>query len=164
VDAIISIGAFEHFAKLESSEAERRAGYRAFFSRCRDWLKPGARLSLQTFAYGSKRQREAVRQTPGTQFLATEIFPETDPPSLADIVAASGGLFEIESLRNDRADYSRTCREWLRRLKANRSKVVSLIGEQGLIRYQRYLQLSTIGFDTAYLALFRITFSRIGNE
>ena len=163
-DAIISIGAFEHFATLDSSDERRRDGYRAFFSRCHDWLKPGGRLSLQTFAYGSMRRREDVKQTPGTQFLASEIFPETDPPSLIDIVAASTGIFEIEALRNDRVDYAVTCKEWLTRLKANRSEVVRLVGESGFIRYQRYLQLSTIGFDTGYLALFRITFSRIGNE
>src|SRR5437660_2169821 len=54
-DGIISIGAFEHFARLESTDAERIASYRSFFARCRDWLKPHGRISLQTFAYGSLR-------------------------------------------------------------------------------------------------------------
>lgn len=159
-DAIISIGAFEHFARLDSSDAERVEGYRSFFLRCREWLKPGGRLSLQTFAYGSRRRREEGRQTSGTQFLATEIFPETDPPRLADIVAASDGIFEIEALRNDRKDYAATCLEWLRRLRARRDEAISLVGESAFARYERYLQLSTIGFDVGYLALFRITLSR----
>lgn len=160
-DAIISIGAFEHFARLDSSDEERVAGYRAFFSRCAEWLKPGGRLSLQTFAYGSRRPREEGRRTPGTRFLATEIFPETDPPRAADIVNASDGLFEIEALRNDRKDYAITCKEWLRRLRAHRDEVIRLVGEDSFARYERYLQLSTIGFDTGYLALFRITLSRL---
>jgi cyclopropane fatty-acyl-phospholipid synthase-like methyltransferase/3-oxoacyl-(acyl-carrier-protein) synthase len=100
-DAIISIGAFEHFAKLEASNAEKVEGYRAFFALCRDWLKPQGRLSLQTFAYGSRRPREEVRNSAGTRFLATEIFPETDPPRLIDIAAAIEGCFEVVSLRND---------------------------------------------------------------
>lgn len=161
-DAIISIGAFEHFARLDSTDADRVEGYRAFFSRCSEWLRPGGRLSLQTFAYGSRRSREEGRRTPGTRFLATEIFPETDPPRLADIVAASDGIFEIEALRNDRGDYAATCKEWLRRLRAHRDEATGMVGEEGFARYERYLQLSTIGFDTGYLALFRVTFSRLG--
>jgi cyclopropane-fatty-acyl-phospholipid synthase len=160
-DAIISIGAFEHFATLESSDEERIDSYRSFFARCREWLKPGGRLSLQTFAYGSLRRREDGQRTAGTQFLATEIFPQTDPPRLADIVAASQGLFEFELLRNDRRDYSKTCKEWLRRLRARRSEAVAASGEEGVQRYERYLALSAIGFEAGYLALFRITLSRI---
>src|SRR5205085_4754770 len=160
-DAIISIGAFEHFARLDSSDSERIEGYRAFFARCHDWLKPGGRLSLQTFAYGSARRREEGQRTAGTQFLATEIFPETDPPRLADLVAASDGLFEIEALRNDHKDYAATCKEWLKRLRAHRHEATRLVGKDGFTRYERYLQLSTVGFDIGYLALFRLTLSRI---
>jgi len=163
-DGIISIGAFEHFARLESSDEERIASYRSFFARCRDWLRPHGRISLQTFAYGSLRPREEGRLTAGTQFLASEIFPETDPPRLADIVAASQGLFEIESLRNDRKDYAETCREWLRRLRAHRAEATPMVGEAGYAKYERYLQLSAIGFEAGYLALFRITLSRLGRS
>lgn len=163
-DAIISIGAFEHFARLDSTDAERVEGYRAFFSRCSEWLRPGGRLSLQTFAYGSRRRREEGRRTAGTQFLATEIFPETDPPRLDDIVAASDGIFEVEALRNDRRDYALTLKEWLRRMRARRDEATAMVGEEGFARYERYLQLSTIGFDTGYLALFRITLSRLGSS
>jgi cyclopropane-fatty-acyl-phospholipid synthase len=160
-DAIISIGAFEHFAKLEASDAEKIEGYRAFFSLCRDWLKPQGRLSLQTFAYGSRRPREEVRNSAGTRFLATEIFPETDPPRLIDIAAAIEGYFEVVSLRNDRKDYGRTCQEWRRRLRAEREQVVRIVGEEVFSRYERYLQLSTIGFETGHLALFRITLAAV---
>jgi cyclopropane-fatty-acyl-phospholipid synthase len=160
-DAIISIGAFEHFARLDSTDEERVAGYRAFFERCREWLRPGGRISLQTFAYGSARRREEGQKTAGTRFLASEIFPETDPPRLADIVTASNGLFEVESLRNDRKDYAVTCMEWLRRMRARKDEVVQLVGQEAFTRYERYLQLSTIGFETGYLSLFRITLSRV---
>jgi cyclopropane-fatty-acyl-phospholipid synthase len=156
-NAIISIGAFEHFAKLNTSNSEKVAGYRAFFERCHDWLQPGGRLSLQSFAYGGVRSREDVRNSKATRFLAAEIFPETDPPRLADIATAAEGVFEIERLSNDRKDYAHTCREWLRRLRANREKAVAIVGEEVFSRFNRYLQLSTIGFDTGHLALYRIT-------
>jgi cyclopropane-fatty-acyl-phospholipid synthase len=160
-DGIISIGAFEHFARLESSDEEKITGYRYFFQHCHEWLKPGGRLSLQTFAYGNARNREDVRNLAGTQFLAKEIFPETDPPHLADIAKAIGGSFEIETLRNDRRDYARTCKEWLKNLRSKRKEAVNLVGEQRVAMYERYLQLSAIGFATANLDLYRLTLCRI---
>ncbi len=163
-DAIISIGAFEHFARVESSEAERLAAYRDFFTRCRSWLRPHGRLSLQTFAYGGLRARADVQQTAGTRFLAAEIFPETDPPRLADVALACDRLFEVVLLRNDRRDYARTCREWLRRLRAAREAVVALVGEESFKRYERYLALSQLGFATGDLALYRITLQRLNES
>jgi cyclopropane-fatty-acyl-phospholipid synthase len=160
-DAIISIGAFEHFARVEDSDEKRIEGYRAFFRSCRSWLRRGGRMSLQTFAYGNLRSREAAHLSAGTRFLAREIFPETDPPRLSDIAVAIDGEFEIEQLRNDRKDYARTCMAWLKRLRAVRPQAVHLVGADVVARYERYLQLSTLGFETGNLLLFRIALRRI---
>lgn len=157
-DAIISVGAFEHFSRLESSERERTDGYRRFFERCRDWLKRSGRMSLQTFAYGRVRPRS---QSIGTQFLAREIFQETDPPTLSEIAIAAQGIFEVVALRNDRMDYGLTCRHWLRRLRENREQAIAVVGDENVSRYERYLQLSTIGFETGRLSLFRITLAAL---
>ena len=156
-DSIISIGAFEHFARLEFSEAQKVAAYRSFFAWCQKHLVPGGHLSLQTFAYGNTRSRGEAMKMPATQFLAREIFKETDPPRLANIAEATEGTFEIVSLRNDRLDYARTCREWLSRLQDRRAEAVAVVGEDVVARYERYLQYSFIGFQTGNLALFRIT-------
>ena len=161
-DAIISIGAFEHFARLNATNREKVESYRRFFQWCRQWLKPGCRLSLQTFAYGSARRREEVTGSQGTQFLAKEIFPETDPPRLRDIVEASEGSFEFEALHNDAPGYARTCKAWLGNLRAERPAAVRLVGEETTSKYERYLKLSAVGFQTGFLALYRITLSRIG--
>src|SRR5216683_3583229 len=40
-DAIISIGAFEHFAKPTLSNEQKVESYRSFFRSCHAWLKPG---------------------------------------------------------------------------------------------------------------------------
>jgi cyclopropane-fatty-acyl-phospholipid synthase len=159
-DAIISIGAFEHFARVEMSGPQRVAAYQAFFQRCHELLKPGGRLSLQTFAYGAVRKREQAHASPATQFLAGEIFPETDPPRLVEIAQAIEGSFEIERLRNDRLDYARTCKVWLENLRANASAATDLVGKEVLSRYERYLALSAIGFQTGRLDLYRITLRR----
>jgi cyclopropane-fatty-acyl-phospholipid synthase len=161
-DAIISIGAFEHFGKLEESDAEKVSAYRNFFKRCQeDFLQPGGRLSLQTFAYGSTREREQARRESATAFLAAEIFRETDPPTLANIAEAARSHFEICSLRNDRLHYAKTLRNWLSRLKARRGEAVAMVGEEAVVRYERYLQYSFIGFQTGNLDLYRVTLQRL---
>ena len=45
-DAVVSIAAFEYFARPEWDDEQQLAAYRAFFARCQGWLRPGGRLSL----------------------------------------------------------------------------------------------------------------------
>jgi cyclopropane-fatty-acyl-phospholipid synthase len=149
-DAIISMGAFEHFARPNVSDEERIAGYRHFFKRCHEWLKPGGWLSLETIIY-EKARREDINL-----FFITEIYPESDLPTLANIARASERLFEIASLRNDRQDAERTWREWLSRLRANRATAVEVVGEEIVARYEKYLKLSIIGFHIANMNLPRL--------
>jgi len=153
-DAIISIGAFEHFARAGLEPSLKLASYREFFQRCYDWLNPSGRLALQTIAYGNLSRADLNR------FIAADIFPESDLPTLAEIAIASQGLFEITSHRNDREHYERTTREWLRRLRANRHLAVPLVGDLVFERYAKYLSLFTIGFHTGRMHLLRITFQR----
>lgn len=160
-DAIISIGAFEHFARTQDSEDDKVASYAEFFRACRSMLRPEGRLSLQTFAYGSARRRDAALSSDATRFLAEEIFPETDPPRLANIAAAIEGTFEVVRLRNDRLDYARTCREWMNRLKARRAEAVAEVGSEVVEKYERYLAYSYIGFRSGKLDLYRIALAPI---
>src|SRR5271166_1860271 len=94
-DTIISIGAFEHFARLDSTNEERLVSYSHFFQRSAGWLRKGGRLALQTFAYGDHADREATRKQRATRFLANDIFPETDPPCLTEIIQSIAGHFEL---------------------------------------------------------------------
>jgi cyclopropane-fatty-acyl-phospholipid synthase len=149
-DGIVSIGAFEHFAAPSDSPDRRIAIYRNFFDTCAGWLTREGRLSLQTIAYGTMRPKEA------SQFMQTAIFPDSELPCLEDIVAASRESFEIELLRNDRRDYMRTCELWLRGLRANRDRALSLVGEEVVARYEHYLKLCSVGFGMGRIALFRI--------
>lgn len=154
-DAIISIGAFEHFAKQNLLHKERVEGYRQFFQCCHKWMKPGSWMSLQTISYENSRREDF------SKFYGEEIFPESDLPRLSEIAEASERIFEIVALRNDREDYEHTCRAWLSRLKANRVAAVQLVGEQAVKRYEKYLQFSTIGFHLGTMGLLRITLRRI---
>lgn len=163
-DAIVSVGAFEHFGTLDQTNEEKIENYRDFFEHCHGWLKPGGRISLQTFAYGTVRPRETGQKTDATQFLARKIFPETDPPRLSDIAESLQGTFEIERLRNDRMDYVRTLKEWIKRLRKKREQALEFVSEEVLLDYEHYLKISLIGFDVGHLDLYRITLRRIGSR
>jgi cyclopropane-fatty-acyl-phospholipid synthase len=156
-DAIISLGAFEHFAQFASSNAEKVEGYRAFFARCHAWLKPGGWLSLQTMAYGDLSRDKHHSDL----FIANDIFPQSDFPRLADIAEASERIFEVVLMRNDRSDYVRTYREWFNRLRAQRTEAVRLVGEEVVARYERYLRMFSYSFELGAFSLLRLALRRI---
>jgi len=156
-DSIISIGAFEHFARPSSDRTVRVRGYRDFFERCHGWLNPGGWMSLQSIGWGA-----ADRGTEG-QFVAENIFPESDLPRLGEIADASEGIFEIVSVRNDRADYKRTIHEFRDRLRKNWDAAIRLVGEETVRRFDKYFRISAAGFSRGTTNLYRITFRRVSH-
>jgi len=153
-DAIVSIGAFEHFARLGVSEEEKIAGYRSFFEHCHRWLTPGGGLSLQTITY------ENFDEGCPNAFVA-DIFPESDLPRVFHIAQASQGLFEIVRLRQDAEQYERTLKQWLFNLKDHRDEAVAIQGEAGVRRYEKYLAMFAVAFHVRAMNLVRIAFRRI---
>lgn len=156
-DGIISLEAFEHFAKLNVSETQKLEGYRSFFSKCHSLLKSGGWMSIQTIAYGNSTKKDF------SQFCAEKVFPDSDLPRLSEIAKASDGLFEIVALRNDREHYVRTFKAWHKKLKENRKQAVELVGEESVNRYEKYCGLFTIGFHTGTMNLLRFAMRRIDN-
>ncbi|ABE47182.1 SAM-dependent methyltransferase [Polaromonas sp. JS666] len=152
--AIVSIGAFEHFARLGTSEEEKIADYRKFFERCHTWLKPSACVSLQTITYENFDERKP------NSFVA-DIFPESDLPRLAQIMKASQGLFEVVALRQDGAHYEKTLNCWLFNLKERRSEALALVGDAGVRRYEKYLGMFSVAFHVGAMNLARISLRRI---
>jgi cyclopropane-fatty-acyl-phospholipid synthase len=157
-DAIVSIGAFEHFAQPGLARSERVASYRRFFEHCHGLLRPGGRLSLQTIAKGGVPvDRQSMRDV----MRIVEMFPESDPPHPADVVAAAEGHFEIASVRNDRLDYARTCRAWLQALSARHEEAAAIGGERIVAIYLRYLEACIRHFQRGHLVLLRIAMERL---
>jgi cyclopropane-fatty-acyl-phospholipid synthase len=151
-DGIISIGAFEHFARPGDTAGDRARRYREFFTRCRGWLADDGALSLQTIAYANMARADA------STFIQQEIFPDADLPTLAEITAAAETTFELESLSNGRLDYAWTCERWARRLRDRRDEAVHLVGAETVERYLRYLKLSALGFRMGKICLLRMVF------
>lgn len=159
-DAVISIGAFEHFAQLGLPRAERIAAYRRFFTRCRELLRPGGRLALQTNVKGGNVRLD--RKTASElRFVAERIFPESELPWPSEILEASAKLFEVVSVRNDAEHYARTCAAWRDNLVARRDDATRLAGAATVDDYERYLEVTVGHFRKRHLGLLRIGFERI---
>lgn len=148
-DSIISIGAFEHFAKHTETQEQKIAVYRDFFERCKKWLNPNGRLSLQTISFGNMKREDA------NDFMYTEIYPESDLPYLADIVEAVDGLFEVVAVRNDRLDYARSYDEWYTNLRERRDEAVEMMGEEEVIRFEKFYKMGSIGMRMNKIGLLR---------
>lgn len=154
-DGIVSIGAFEHFARLNQPVEDKIEGYRQFFRFCHRNLVPEGGLSLQTITYENADRRDF------SAFFATEIFPESDLPHLSEIAEACRNLFEIVELRNDRHHYAKTLRLWARRLKQNKEQAIALVGEKTYHRYDKYLALMVVAFHTGTMNLSRLGMRRL---
>jgi cyclopropane-fatty-acyl-phospholipid synthase len=154
-DAIYSIEAFEAFARPGLALADKIAAYRRFFASCHDWLKPGGHLALQVITHGNSGPEDA------DGFMTAEVFPESELPKLADIAAASDRRFEVLSLQNDRDHYVRTLEAWLTALKANRTPAAALVGQDVVVRFERYLRLCNFMFASGACDLLRLAFRRI---
>lgn len=157
-DAIVSIGAFEHFARLDQSPADKVEGYRRFFQCCHDALQATGRLSLQTITYGTADRKDF------SPFFASEIFPQSDLPHLTDIAEAVRDTFEIVELRNDRQHYARTLRLWLANLRAHKGTATELVGSESVARYERYLGMMIVAFHTGTMNLCRIAMRPIAGR
>ncbi len=155
-DGLVSIGAFEHFTRPEQSALEKATIYRAFFQKCRDWLRPEARMSLQTIAYGSLRPEDA------STFMQNVIFPGSELPCVDEVTTAARPNFDVLHIRNDAEDYAKTCEAWLRNLQRNRHAAHDLVGMETTGIYEHYLRLSAIGFRTGRIVLLRLLLQRRG--
>ncbi len=155
-DAIISIGAFEHFARQDLSVDARRSVYRTFFDRCATWLPPGGKLSLQSIAY----EDFDAAATPVSSFFSEEIFPESSLPYLSDIITTSEPQFRVRSLRSDASHYEHTLHLWQERLQQHKDVAVALVGPATYRRYLRYLRVSRALFDRRVCTLYRLVLER----
>jgi cyclopropane-fatty-acyl-phospholipid synthase len=158
-DAAISVGALEHFVKFGWERSKKVAAYRRFFEKCHESLKPGAGMALQTIGKGNVALDE--QGLSDTLFIVQHIFPESDPPRLAEILHASEKLFEVKSVVNHRDHYARTCSAWLERLRANRTQAAELAGPEKVEAYETYLKASIRQFRLGHANLYRISLWRV---
>lgn len=150
-DAIISVGAFEHFVQKSLDPRVKLDAYREFFAYCDKVLAIGGRLSLQTIAY-SERTR--------VQPLLDKTFPDSDLPLEWEPIAAAEGTFSLIAARNDADHYYRTLVLWEQNLLGNYDKAVALVGKERTDDFRRYLRMSAAGFRAGMVSLMRYSFRK----
>ncbi len=159
-DAIVSFGAFEHFARDGTTGPQRIAGYRHFFRSCMEWLAPGGRLALETIAHDGAPDTDApLGRGPLGDFVLS-LYPESLCPHLAEIVLGFEPFFEVEVLRSDAGDFARTCRAWLTGLHEHEREARAAVGEQVARQFRRYLAASEIQFRTRVVTNYRLVLHR----
>ncbi len=155
-DSIMSVGAFEHFAKPGASRAERMGAYDGFFSRCAGWLRRGGQVSLQTMAWGD------VAPSDRDMIKIHDIFPESDLPEIAEVVEAAAPHFELVEMENRPSDYAMTLAAWADGLIANRDKAIEIVGPERFAFYLDSCKGGAILYRRKRFYLCRFTFRHRG--
>ncbi|GAA2967331.1 cyclopropane-fatty-acyl-phospholipid synthase family protein [Streptomyces enissocaesilis] len=155
-DAVVSIGAFEHFAQPGMDADERIAAYHRFFEAAFQWLPARGRLSLQSIALDDVADQDG----PLRAFFTGEVFPQSALPRLSQILRAADPLFSLSALRVDPDDYVRTLRCWTARLDKNREQADQLVGPPTTRGFLRYLRVSQHVLQRRLSTLYRITLER----
>jgi len=159
-DAIISFGAFEHFARDGSSGPERIAAYRRFFERCHAWLVPDGRLGLETIAQDAAPDTAQPLGRGPLGDVVLELFPESLCPHLQEIVLGCEPWFSVQVLRSDPGDFARTFRAWLLELRAHEEEAARLVGADVARRFRRYLASSEVQFRVRAITNYRLVLHR----
>lgn len=120
-DAVISVGALEHFCSITDMLAgKQNEVYQNFFKICAEQLPAGAGLFLQTMTWGKevpdykKLSLKAPTDSPEAILARMEYFyPESWLPNgLQQLVDCARPYFDFVSNNNGRRDYLQTLQAW----------------------------------------------------
>ena len=148
-DAVISIGALEHFTRPELGSGEKTRAYARFFDFCRGNLRPGGRVSLQFIGWMDVPPEDERHHLPRV------LFPESNLPRVEEVLNAAAQEFHLVRLENRPEDYARTLNAWLDRLRANRRTLEESHGRETLRAYVHGFQRFVLGFETGSIGLYR---------
>jgi cyclopropane-fatty-acyl-phospholipid synthase len=159
-DAILSYGAFEHFARDGSTRTERVAVYRRFFASCWDWLVPDGRLGLETIAHDDAPDTATPLGRGPLGDVVLQVYPESLSPDLGELLLGLEPYFAVEILRSDAADFARTCRQWLLALRSAEAEATALVGADTYRAWCRYLLSSEVQFRMNTITNYRLVLRR----
>lgn len=125
-DAIVSVGALEHFCSLEEyKEGKQQAIYSNFFKTVADLLPAGGRFYLQTMAFGKNMipddaidinaPRDSDRYLIA---LMAKHFPGSWLPYGSEMLTRSAEpYFKLINISSGRLDYIETTNQWRKRIR-----------------------------------------------
>jgi cyclopropane-fatty-acyl-phospholipid synthase len=159
-DAIVSIGAMEHFAGKAVDRNGRIEAYSLFFEFCARMLRVGGRASIQVngsanIAPGSEARHIAESGIDG-------FWLEGNLPHASEMLLASEPWFNLVHLEGKQRDYIYTLRAWIRNLQRNEAEFVALVGPEMFSDYLRNFTVCLDGYIAGALTLYRLVLERKG--
>jgi cyclopropane-fatty-acyl-phospholipid synthase len=96
-------------------------------------------------------------------FLAREVFPGGELVHLTDVIrSAERAGFEVFDIENLRPHYALTCRAWVERLRANRSKCLECVSLRTYRTWLLYLTASAASFESGHTEIHQALFVKRG--
>jgi cyclopropane-fatty-acyl-phospholipid synthase len=160
-DAITCIEATEHFASATLSPDEKVQVYRAFFERAASWLRPGGRMGLQLICLDNVGHAGSrAGRGPFADLILGDIFPESMPASLSELVLGWETHFELDEFYDHPSHYQRTFRAWTLAFREQEAFAQELVGPEACRIYARYFAVGEAVFRLREHSLYRVILSK----
>jgi cyclopropane-fatty-acyl-phospholipid synthase len=160
-DAITCIEATEHFASDMLSPDEKVEVYRAFFERAASWLRPGGKMGLQLICLDNVgHSGSRAGRGPFADLILTDIFPESMPASLSELVLGWETHFELDEFLDHPTHYQRTFRAWTLAFREQEALARDLVGDHACRTYARYFAAGEAAFRLREHSLYRVILTK----
>ena len=178
-DAVVSLGAWEHFCSLEEYQAGRQEEiYREIFRRVAGLLPPGGRFYLQTMVFGRNMIRpeqidlNAPRDSDAYYVaLMMKRFPGSWLPFGQEQLARTAApVFRLVTRSSGRLDYIETIRQWRLRFAAPSARKTLLklsllprylFSADFRLAFTSGVSANTVCFQRELLDHFRMVFEKV---
>ena len=160
-DAITCIEATEHFASDTLSPDEKVEVYRAFFERAASWLQPGGKMGLQLICLDNvSHAGSRAGRGPFSDLILRDIFPESMPASLSELVLGWETHFELAEFLDHPSHYQRTFRAWTLAYREQEALAQSLVGPGTCRTWARYFAAGEAAFRIREHSLYRVILTK----
>src|SRR6516165_8804307 len=160
-DAVTCIEATEHFASETLSPDEKVEVYRAFFDRAASWLRPGGRMGLQLICLDNVGHAGSrAGRGPFADLILNDIFPESMPASLSELVLGWETHFELEEFLDHPSHYQRTFRAWTLAYRDQEAHARALVGPGPCRAHARYFAAGEAAFRLREHSLYRVILTK----
>ena len=160
-DAITCIEATEHFASDALSPDEKVEVYRGFFEGAASWLKPGGRMGLQLICLDNVgHARSRAGRGPFSDLILRDIFPESMPASLSELVLGWETHFELDEFLDHPSHYQRTFRTWTLAYREHEALARAFVGAETCRTYARYFAAGEAAFRLREHSLYRVILTK----
>jgi len=160
-DAVTCIEATEHFASETLSPDEKVEVYRAFFDRAASWLRPGGQMGLQLICLDNVGHAGSrAGRGPFSDLILNDIFPESMPASLSELVLGWETHFELKEFLDHPSHYQRTFRAWTLAYRDQEALSRALIGPGACRAYAQYFAAGEAAFRLREHSLYRVILTK----